>query len=317
MAHFLHNYLQKHGVTKRGGEGSSANYFQPFARSKGSTPMLRIVGFLTFLQMLVCVLQTGLPAAVKTRARSGSFAYYVVLSVDSLVDQMTGNPVVAKRYATHFGMPADAVAKYCRENLKAITLKKPTAVTSYFISRQGRILSKKRTLPKGALVFINREGQLIIQGNCGNPLTKRLPASKPVTKVKAAPETIGTLPAQEETMLSPAVSVEPEAIETVESSAFQTLPETVVIAEPLTAAITDMEPVVTSASPATESAASSILRFADIAVPLLLGAVAARSDKDSPPPPYVPEPNPCIATAVAALTVALGWRKTQLRAPRR
>jgi len=280
--------------------------------------MLRVVGFFTFLQILIVFLQTGSPAAVKTRAQPGSFAHYVVLSVDSLVDQITGNPIVAKRYATHFGMPAYAVAKYCKENLKAVTLKKPTAVTSYFISRHGRILSKRRTLPKGALVFVNREDRLIIQGNCGNPLTKHLPASKPVTKVKAAPEIIGTLPAQEETILSPAVSVEPQAIETVESSYFSTLPEPVVVAELLTET-DNLENIFTPTTPLSKNTAPSILRFADIAVPLLLGlgaAISVSSDEDNPPP-YIPEPNPFVATAIASLAVALGWQRSRLRAPRR
>jgi len=280
--------------------------------------MLRIVGFFTFLHILIVLLQTGSPAAVKTRTPPGSFAHYVVLSLDSLVDQITGNPVVAKRYATHFGIPAHDVAKYCRENLKAVKLKKPTVVTSYFISRHGKILSKRRTLPKGALVFANREGKLIIQGNCGNPLTKSLPTSKPVTKVKAAPETIGTLPAQEETIPSPAVSVEPQAIETVESSYLSTLPEPVVVAELLTET-DNMENIFTPKTPLSDSAAPSILRFSDIAIPLLLGlgaAISLNSDEDNPPP-YIPEPNPFVATAIASLTVALGWQRSRLRSSRR
>ncbi len=275
--------------------------------------MLRIVGFLTFLQLMAVVIQTESPAAVKTRTRPGSFANYVVVSVDSLVDQMINYPVVAKRYATHFGMPADSVAKYCKENLKAITLKKPTKVTSYFISKHGRILSKKRILPKDALVFVNHEGRFIIQGNCGNPLTKRLPARKPITKVKAAPEIIGSLPAQEETNIVPPVSVEPESVETLDSSAFLTLPEPVEIAEPLTTMAANIEPPsVTPVSPATELATPSISRFSGIPLALLFGVVAASSDKDRNPP-YIPEPNTCLATAVASITVALGYRRRQSR----
>jgi hypothetical protein len=227
-------------------------------------------------------------AAVQRRARPGSFVHYTAPSVDSLVSQITGNPTVAKRYADHFGVPAAEIARYFRENLRTVALKRPTAVTTYFVSKYGTIQSKSATLPVGALVFATKEGVLVLEAKCGNPLTKALPVSKPETKVMAMPETVGVPPEPEKTVIPP-----PE----------EAVPELVQIEEPMVAMAT-IEPLVI-AQP--EVSAPDILGFASAVVPALLGAVAVRGD--SPSPPAVPEPSSLLALAGGSMWIAAAIRR--------
>lgn len=248
----------------------------------------------TFLLVSACVLAV-LPqvsdAAVQRRARPGSFVHYTAPSVDSLVSQITGNPTVAKRYADHFGVPAGEIAKYFRENLRTVALKRPTTVTTYFVSKHGTIQSKSAKLPVGALVFATKEGTLVLEAKCGNPLTKALPVSKPETKVMAMPETVGVPPEAEKTLIPP-----PE----------EAVPELVQIEEPMVAMAT-IEPLVI-AQP--EVSAPDILGFASAVVPALLGAVAVRGDSPSPP---VPEPSSLMALAAGCVWITAGVRRRKRR----
>jgi len=255
--------------------------------------MYKTASLLVLAAVLIGVYQAESTAAVQRRARPGSFVYYTAPSVDSLVSQVNSNPTVAKRYANHYGTSADSIAKYFKSHLKTIALSKPTTVTTYFVSKNGTIQSKKRLLPAGALVFATEDGEVLLEARCGNPLTKRLPAPKPVTKVKASTETVQAPPV-EETLIPPAVEALPEALE---------------IAEPLTAMAIPVEPLLAPS----EAILPSILDLARVAVPALLGAVAVTS---SDTPPVVPEPNCLAATAMASLVVVTGWRRRNSGRPR-
>ena len=155
------------------------------------------------MQRLACTLLVTLavlglapcvPSAAEQRrpARPGSFVRYPVFSVSDLVRQVTESPAVAKRYASHFGISPDKLARYFRENLKVVTLTAPVKVRTYFVAKNGRILSKQRVLAAGRQVFSTLSGEMLIETDCGNPVTSKLPPVK--TKVLGTTETVPPIP---------------------------------------------------------------------------------------------------------------------------
>lgn len=240
----------------------------------------------------LCVLSVGLTAAVGSSAdptrhpaRAGSFVHYAVYSVDDLVGQVSSNPTVAKRYASHFGISKEKLAVYFKENLKVVTLRAPVKVTTYFISKHGRIASKQRTLPAGRQVFVTVGNKAFIEIGCGNPVTKQMPVVK--TEVKPIVETVGELPVAE--VLSP------PAVEVLQPEVVAQLPIEVV------------------AAPAATFGAPSILKFLEVAAPVVAGLQYVRASKDTET--YIPEPSSFLPVALASMAAASAfvWKRRAAR----
>ena len=227
-------------------------------------------------------------AQEKRPARPGAFVRYSVYSVADLVDQVKNNPTVAKRYSSHFGVSQDKLADYFTKNLKLMSLRKPTKVTTYFISKHGRILSKQRTLPAGRMVFVTPGDKLFVEAGCGNPLTKKMPEVQ--TKVKPDVEVISA-PPEVQPVLEPVVEpiVEP-------------------VIEPVVPPV--VEPVVTPIEAFRGS--DSILKFVEVLAPVVAGLQYVQASKDEPS--YVPEPGTFATVALASAGLVTGMiRRRRIR----
>lgn len=240
--------------------------------------MCRVISISCALVLCMAFAIGASAAEHRERARPGSFVQYSANSVGELVEQVNNNPAVAKRYASHFGMPKEQLATYFSQNLKVVTLTAPAKVTTYFVSKYGTILSKQRTLPAGRRVFTNEDNKILIETGCGNPVTKRLPAPKPKveTEVKPAVETIGTPPIAESVPAPIAEVVQPEVV--------AQLP----ILEPL------IEPISAFRS------GPSIMGFMGALAPVLAGVHYVQASRDT----YIPEPASAIPVALGSVGVA-------------
>lgn len=219
-------------------------------------------------------------AAQQRRARPGSFVRYCVYSPSDLAEQIKSDPVVAKRYASHFGTTPEKVIEYFTTNLTPTTLRKPTKARTYFIGKGGKIVSKIKVLKAGTPVLVAHDGTLIMESECGNPLTTRLPPkaeAKAWTGVVEAPAASEAAP----------MAAEPEPLELAEQPAVVAMaPEAIL-------------------TPAVSSPA--VLGLAKALAPLL-GLVAVRSSKDTTP--VIPEPSSLAALGIPTLGfAALSWRK--------
>jgi len=140
-----------------------------------------------FVMLFLCLLLSLAAAAEAAKAKMppGSFLTKPVGSASELADLIKQDKIAASRYSKHFGMDAPALAQYFRENLRASKLDKPGRYTVYFIAKNGEIVAHKKNLKAGIETFIAWNGQLILEGKCGNPVTKTLP--KPPEKIAVAP----------------------------------------------------------------------------------------------------------------------------------
>lgn len=213
----------------------------------------------------------------RTRARPGSFVYYSARTPADLVDQVNNNPTVGRRYSNHFGVSRAKLAEYFANNLKVITLTRPTKVTTYFVSKYGRVMSKQRTLPAGRQVFAAPGNKLLMEVGCGNPLTKQMPQVKtqvkPSVETVAAPPVVETLP---EEIVAPMIEETPEVV-------------------------AQLPPVVEAVLPPIEAFSSgpSILDFVEVLGPVVAGLQYVQASKDDVP--YVPEPGSLATVALASI----------------
>ncbi|MCL5103478.1 MAG: PEP-CTERM sorting domain-containing protein [Armatimonadetes bacterium] len=219
------------------------------------------------------------------RTGPGSFVPRKADSIQALVDQLKANKVVASRYARHFSTTPEALSQYFLNNLKLVRLEKPQKVTTYFVSKGGRILSRTCMLPKGTRVFATSDGRAILEWRCGNPLTHKLPSGAPlkltekkIPEVKVAPfeQEIGVLPA----VLTPGVMA--------------------MAAPPVT-----MTPII---EPMLETTAAPPVAFPPILTalaPLLLGAVSVQHSQPTPP---VPEPSALLSLGMGLSSALILYR---------
>jgi len=150
----------------------------------------------------------------------GSFLTKPVGSPSELANLVQTDKVVAQRFSKHFGMDPSSLAEYFRDNLKLTTLAKSGQYRVYFITKGGKITLHKKRLKAGTKMFVAWNGQLILEGRCGNPMTKTLPQRPKVSVVPEPPPT---------TPLAPTAVVEPVQ---VEIPPLAPEPEVEVLAEP-------------------------------------------------------------------------------------
>jgi hypothetical protein len=239
----------------------------------------RLMWMLWFVLILLVCLAPCYAAEARQLARPGSFVYYATYTVGDLVEQVTNNPRVARRYSEHFGVSPDKLPDYFKMNLKLVTLSKPTRVTTYFVSKHGRVLSKQRTLPAGRQVFVTVGDKLFLEAGCGNPLTKQMPVVK--TEVKPSVEVVAA-PLPEALTNEVAPTIVEEVLPQVEE-------------------VAALPPVVAAPIGSFRSGVN-ILDFVEVLAPVVAGLQYVQASKDQPP--VVPEPASMTPVALASAGVA-------------
>ena len=101
-----------------------------------------------------------------------SYIVRPVASVRDLANQIRTEPVVAQRYARHFGRSAYELADYFEKNLVLAKLERAETFNVYYAPPDNRLLVVRKTLPKGTPVFVDKKTRKpVLKANCGNPLT--------------------------------------------------------------------------------------------------------------------------------------------------
>lgn len=241
-------------------------------------------------QLCLCMLLLLLTTAslfAKTSMPVGSFLTKPVTSGAELAKLVREDKLVGLRYSKHFGMEPSVLAAYFEENLTVSTLSKSTTYTVYFIAKNGNIIAHKKHLKAGTSIFLNWNGQPILDLKCGNPLTKSLP-TKPVVRVDTPPIQI----------TEPAVAL---------------LPSNPVVEPPLTPEIAptlEEEPtVMVAAEPPVEL--TPITRVAPLQyllVPSLLGAIGMLGGGGGGGT-VVPEPSSLLVLGIGGASMLITYRK--------
>lgn len=128
---------------------------------------------------------TARPQHIRTRVAAdptlgpGAFVARPVNTTDELIGQIVHSSTVRKRYAGHFGIPEDKVVRFVKNALVLSRLPQARTVSNYYVTRSGKISSRRETLPAGAKVWATRSGLPVLKWVCANPLTKRLPGATP------------------------------------------------------------------------------------------------------------------------------------------
>jgi hypothetical protein len=108
------------------------------------------------------------------RARD-SFLYPPANSTAELVRAIEKDRALRLRYARHFHTSEDQVVNFVRRALIVYRLPATRDVTTYGVTRTGRIYPVRERLPKGTLVWATHSGTPVFKWRCANPLTTRLP----------------------------------------------------------------------------------------------------------------------------------------------
>lgn len=248
------------------------------------------------------------------RMPRGSFLNGPVTSSAQLASMVRKDPVMAARYAAHFGVPVQSIADYVQSHLGLRALPRSGKYRVFFVREDGTIGEEVRYLPKGSKVFVHLpSGQPVLVGECGNPMTTELPGyaprraenEPPVVVLKREPST----PVEEPV---PAPAVEPPVLTAV----YPVLPEPSTLPEPVNTvslALWESEPIVSTEGLEVNTSTGS-RDDGIVLVPLLLVALlgAIESSHSTPPPFVIPEPA-SMASLGAGMALLAAWERRRRR----
>lgn len=150
------------------------------ARAAG--PMLADIAFPT-ATVRVVVLP---PATPLPRAGRDAFSAVPARTTAELLAAIRANPRLRRLYARHFGIPEARVMEFVRDALVLSALPEDRTVTTWGVTRGGKVYPVRQRMRKGTLVWATRSGQLILKWLCSNPLGNALPG----TRVTGRPRTV-------------------------------------------------------------------------------------------------------------------------------
>ncbi|MFQ3549963.1 MAG: DUF6777 domain-containing protein [Armatimonadota bacterium] len=245
------------------------------------------------LPILVSLLFASTAVFAAQKTPPGSFLKWRASTVEELVSQVRKDPTVQARFANHYGKPADLIASNLEQTLTLVTLKQPTTVTAWYVSKNNTVKSKKKVLPKGTLVFADQNGNPVLEWSCGNPLGKSLP-EEVVIETKGIEEEV--LPIGPEVVAATAVVAPPGLIESIPALATEPI-----VAAPL----------------AGEIIAPAVTAFPPLAIGGLLGGLLAFAGSagggGGTTLTVIPEPSSMLAllTGLTAIPIIRKYRKNK------
>ncbi len=235
-----------------------------------------------------------------------SYLIRPVAGAKDLAHQIRTEPVVAQRYARHFGRNANELADYFEKYLQLTRLERSGTYNVYYSPPDNRLMVERKVLPKGTPVFVEkRTGKPVLKANCGNPLT-------PAVSIPQQPPRVETTPPRIVEAVSPIMvesepsTVAPLGIELVEVPLEEVVASDVLPTELLAETLPELEPepYAPLAEPLStpETPAAPILRTAQ--PPwwlLLLPALGFAVGKGVDTGPPIPEPTSIVGLSAGLL----------------
>jgi hypothetical protein len=260
---------------------------------------------------LLAVLAGTHAIADAQRMAPHSYLRKPIQSRTQLVKQVKEDPIVAHRYAKHFGVSDKTVVRYF-SSMRTSTIQKTGKYKVYNYRENGSIEWKMLTLKKGEKIFLDGSGRIAMRMSCGNPMlgareAALLDEETPVAKIPdQTPQTfVNPEPEPEPIPVPPPVVVEgPPNIVAVVPIAPETIIPPVVV-----------PPV--AAQPIVPAGGGGGIGF----LPILLGAGALAAigggggggggTPVAPPPPPVPEPATMLVLAGGTLAMCAKRRRAK------
>lgn len=110
-----------------------------------------------------------------------------VASAKELADQIRSEPLVAQRYARHYGRSAWELAEFFEKNLRLSRLERDQRFDVYYAPPDNRLLVVRKTLPKGTPVYVSKkDNKPVLKADCGNPLSPVVSLPPSVTPTEGA-----------------------------------------------------------------------------------------------------------------------------------
>ncbi len=205
-------------------------------------------------------------------------------SKSALMSQVRNEPMLMDRYMRHFSMSEAEVIEYIG-SLRLSRIERTGIYGVFGVPENGKIHSTMQNLRKGALIWIDTEGNPVLYAVCGNPMTlgpKRATMSEVLTTVPA------TVPS--------------------EIVAIATTPSAPVVPSPVVASAMPPTPVASVVDIEPEGVVLGS-RSGGFFLPALLGASALLASNDGGKEP-VPEPATMTALALGAASLIARKRKS-------
>jgi len=125
------------------------------------------------------------------------------------------NDALLRRYARHFGVPKDKMVAFVQNALVPYTLPKPQRMTTFGVTKNGKIYPVSTRLPAGSKVWATREGVPVLKWNCTNPLSRRLPGTRLTPPLQTAYTPSPTTPISSSSL--PAMPISGDSVDTISS----------------------------------------------------------------------------------------------------
>ncbi|MDQ2688614.1 MAG: hypothetical protein M3Y28_12185, partial [Armatimonadota bacterium] len=229
-----------------------------------------------------------------------SYLQYRVYTLDQLIQQVSDNPTVRKRFARHFHISESNVVRYMKANLVESYVPKTERYTVYCVRPSGKFYPIRQTFKRGTKVFALKNGEPVMKWLCGNPLSKFLPEVSTRTIVQTPPKP------------RPVVLVSPTLQELTPTETANILIPSEIYAPSYQTAVPLS--LVSAATPIYSRAGTSLLPFLIPAA--LVGAVASggHGGGNTPTPiPAVPEAGSLVYLAAALPLGLIAVRRRRVK----
>ncbi len=155
------------------------------------------------LSIIALITVSSVGFCASSRTPPGSFLRHRVSSTSGLVNQVKDDKVVGLRYRNFYHTDRDTIVDVFK-GLRLIPLPQARKLRVYYYDAHGRVVSEARTVRKGTPVFVDINGNPVLEVRCGNPVATKLPAVKvsealpppppPVSSFTMTPEVFPTVP---------------------------------------------------------------------------------------------------------------------------
>lgn len=164
-----------------------------FRTYRRSSQHLNYKASAALLPLLALAAASPAAAAPRLSVPAESFLNYHAANVSELGSEVSVDPTVRARLASHFHVTQAQLVTYIHHNLVLRHLQKTGTYRVACVRRDGSEYWIESRLPAGTPIFASRAtGQPILKLACGNPMVSALPATIFPNKPAAAPKLAAT-----------------------------------------------------------------------------------------------------------------------------